>query len=122
MPFEIKDTLPFTHEQAVTMLTEAPWTEQERKLICDGGLVFLHHGFGGQIRDYWHLWEPTTPLSRHYQQKFGLGHADDMSTLIIEDMVARLRGERYAMDIRVQRIKKYWLNQNVDPLYMKEIQ
>lgn len=122
MPFVIHETLPFTHDQAVALLAEAKWTPQERKYIVDGGLAALHHNFGRELRENWHLWEPTSPLARHYQQKYGLGHADDMSSLIIEDLVARFRGEKFDLPARVKRLRNFWLNQKVDPLTQKEIQ
>jgi len=122
MPFQIQDTLPFSHKQAVEMLVAAPWTQQERDYIIQGGLVALHGSFGRELRNHWHLWEPTSPLSRHYQKTYGIGHADDISSLIIEDLVCHLRGEKYDIDSRVRRFRNYWLAQKVDPATQKVIQ
>lgn len=121
MPFHIQETLPFSHEQAVKLLYEAPWSKEERKFIVQGGLVALHEGFGREIRNCWHLWEPTSPLARHYQKVYGIGHADDMSSLIIEDLVARMRGEDFNIHARVRRYRDFWLSNKVDPVTQREI-
>lgn len=121
MPCHLLETLPFTHEQAVDLLYRAPWTPIERTAMLDGGLVGLHHNFGTHIRNTWHLWEPTTPLSRHYQNVYGIGHADDMSSLIILDLLARMRGEPFDLQRYVERYRQFWLNQKIDPASQREI-
>lgn len=121
MPCHIQDTFPFTHEQAVDLLLRAPWSVAERTAMLTGGLPSLHHNFGDHIRKVWHLWEPTTPLARHYQRVYGLGHADDTSALIILDLLSRMRGEPFDITIHVQRYRQFWINQKIDPVSQREI-
>lgn len=121
MPCHILETLPFTHDQAVNLLLQAPWNQIERKAMLDGGLFGLHHNFGEHLRNTWHLFEPTTPLARHYQTVYGIGHADDMSSLIILDLLARMRGESFDINFYVQRYREFWLNQKIDPVTQREL-
>jgi hypothetical protein len=121
MPCHISETLPFTHEQAVNLLLKANWTQLERKTMLEGGLFNLHHNFGEHIRNSWHLWEPTSPLARHYQKVHGIGHADDMSSLIILDLLARMRGEVFNLASHVYRYRQFWLEQKIDPVSQREI-
>lgn len=121
MPCHILETLPFSHEQAVTLLMKAPWDDSERRAMLQGGLVGLHHNFGEHLRNTWHLWEPTSPLARHYQKVHGIGHADDMSSLIILDLLARMRGEPFNLRYHVDRYRKFWLDQRIDPASQREM-
>lgn len=121
MPCHILETLPFTHEQAVDQLLRAPWTDIERRAMLESRLVGLHHNFGKHIRNSWHLWEATTPLSRHYQTVHGIGHADDMSSLIILDLLARMEGGVFDMRYHVARFRQFWLDQHIDPVSQREL-
>lgn len=121
MPCHILETLPFTHNQAVNILLKATWTQAERIMMLEGGLVALHHNFGKHIRDSWHLWEPTSPLARYYQRFYGIGHADDMSSLIILDLLCRMRGESFDMRHYVEKYRDFWLNQKIDPVSQREM-
>lgn len=121
MPCHIHETLPFTHDQAVDLLLKAPWTQLERRAMLEGGLVGLHHNFGTHLRNTWHLFEPSSPLARHYQRVYGIGHADDMSSLIILDLLARMRGESFNMTSHVYRYRQFWLDQRIDPVSQREM-
>jgi hypothetical protein len=89
--------------------------------MLEGGLFGLHHNFGSHLRNTWHLWEPTTPLSRHYQNCHGIGHADDMSSLIILDLLARMREEPFNLSLQVQRFRQFWIEQKIDPVSQREM-
>lgn len=121
MPCRILETFPFTHSHAVEILAHEPWTQDEISAMLRGGLASLHHNFGQHIRNIWQLWEPSSPLSRHYQKVHGLGHADDMSSLIILNLLARLRDEEFDMAYHVDRYRKFWLERNVDPVSQREM-
>jgi hypothetical protein len=122
MPCHILETLPFTHEQAVGILVNSPWETGEVKSMLDGGLPALHHNFGTHLRNVWHLWEPTSPLSRHYQRAHRIGHADDMSSLIILDLLSRLRSQPFDLAYHVSRYRNFWLSRKIDPVSQKEMQ
>lgn len=114
MPITLKDHFPLTHELAVQALMNAPWTESEVKHIRDGAAM-MHHGFGTNMRNSWQLWEKTSPLHLHYRKKYGLGHADDMSGLILGDFVARMNGQPFDLAAEILYYKNHWLKQGIDP-------
>lgn len=89
--------------------------------MLDGGLVALHHNFGEHLRNTWHLWEPTSPLARHYQKVYGIGHADDMSSLIILHLLSELRGEIFNLPREVHRHRQFWIDQRIDPVSQREM-
>jgi hypothetical protein len=121
MPLNLRETFPFTHEQAVATLYEADWSQREKETLLNAGVNTLHNGIGNSLRTAWGLKDPTYPLSKHYRKRFGLGHADDMSQLILRNFVALMRGESFSMECEVSWLKKHWLDQGVNPLTLERI-
>jgi len=120
MPIDLSGTLPFNHEQAVTTLMSGDWSVDEKRIIIEGGAVCLHHTMGTVIRNSWGLHERSYPLSRFYRDRYGIGHGDDMSSLILHDFVERMRGETgFSLEHEVLWLKKHWLDQGVDPLTLE---
>lgn len=116
----LKHTFPFTHEQAVQSLLDLPWDRQGLRHITDVGVVVLHNTLGAEIRNIWGLRDRTWPLNRHYRSTYGLGSADDMSQLILQDFVSRVRGnEKFKVELEVAWLKKHWQDQGVDPLTLQ---
>lgn len=121
MPLNLRETFPFSHEQAVSLLTTADWSERELEYIATAGAGGLHAGFGAVVRNHWGLHDRTYPLSGHYRNRFGLGHADDMSHLILQNFVCWVRQERFSLEVEVSWLKKHWLDQGVDPLTLERM-
>ena len=119
MPLNIRETFPLTHEQAVGILTDAEWTPQERSVLKNASLAELHSGAGLSVRDSWYLTDKSYPLSRHYQARLGLGHADDMSRLILADFIARLQMREFDLVEEADKLRKHWTDQGVDPLTLQ---
>lgn len=119
MPLNIRETFPLTHEQAVAILADAEWTQAERSVLSQSSATELHNGAGLALQESWYLTDKTYPLSRHYQNRFGLGHADDMSRLILTDFVARLRRQVFDLPGEVEQLRRHWTDQGVDPLTLE---
>jgi hypothetical protein len=78
----------------------------------------MHHGYGQMIRNAWGLWNGSE-LKNHFMERFGLGHADDMSGLIIEGLEAKVREQPYTEDMindRVEQFKNHWITLGINPL------
>lgn len=78
----------------------------------------MHHGYGQMIRNAWGLWNGSV-LKDHFIERFGLGHADDMSGLIIEGLEAKIQGKPYTerqINRRVRSYKRHWRKVGIDPL------
>ena len=119
MPLDIKETFPLTHEQAVRLLLDAEWNGAERLALLNASISALQQGMGQAIQEYWGLGNRTWPLSLHYQRRFGLGHADDMSQLILANFKAALKDDSFCLDNEVNWLRKHWMDQGVDPLTLE---
>lgn len=75
-----------------------------------------HFKMGKWLRNNWDLWEPDMPLPRWFRSNVGLGHADDMSSIILQALWCKIRGEHFDLEGIVNEYKKHWRDQGVDPL------
>lgn len=121
MPVNIRDTFPLTHEHAVSTLVDAEWTREDRVKLMEATSIELHHTVGTALRTHWYLNERTSPLSRHYQRRFGLGYADDMSRLILRQFISELRCVSYDLQAEVDTLLKHWIMRGVNPLTLDRI-
>ncbi|BDI61183.1 DUF6794 domain-containing protein [Qipengyuania nanhaisediminis] len=74
--------------------------------LREDGLALDHFGLGMWIRNNWGLWADGALGSSMRNQ--GFLHPDDMSSVILESLVARLRDEEYDLEARVAHYKNYW--------------
>jgi hypothetical protein len=70
------------------------------------------------LRNEWGLWRDSE-LALHFKNVYGLGHADDMSGMILEAVQAEVCGEEFNAEAKARYYKDYWLGQGVDPLTLK---
>lgn len=75
--------------------------------------ALLHHGLGRCLRNEWKLWEPDSVLPKYFKNKLGIIHADDMSGLIIKGMLAKIRNEKFDIDVEVEEYKEHWKDEPV---------
>lgn len=120
MPINL-EIQPKTLEQAIKICV-SDLTDDEKDFI-KAGVGGLHFGAGMAMRNSWGLWH-NSPLAQHIKETYGLGHADDMSGLILEGVVAYVKNGFFDMkDLEpvVQRYKDHWANYGIDPLTQKKI-
>lgn len=110
---------PLTFEEAVQEVIEDLLEAAIPKKETEIGLY--HHGYGTALRNEWGLWVEGTPLRSHMKERFGLGHADDLSGLILGKALADYRGESFDIEAEVLHYKKHWQRYNVDPLTQKQL-
>jgi hypothetical protein len=105
--------VPETFEEAVQEISDEL---NESELPTEqANVAFYHHGYGTALRNEWGLWTDSV-LAKHMKQRFGIGHADDMSGLIMGKAFADYRGEEFDIDAEIQRYKEHWKRLKVDPL------
>jgi hypothetical protein len=78
--------------------------------------IDLHFTVGMGIRNEWGLWDQTAPLNRWFRENLKLGHADDMSGIILTSLGRRLRGEPLNLEEQVKIYQKHWHQQGINPL------
>jgi hypothetical protein len=110
--------IPETMEDAIdVMLIEL--AETARMQIKNGDFsspAALHHGYGTALRNDFGLWDAKSPLTQHFRTRFGLGHADDISDLLIEGMFAKIKGDVFDPEPLVERKKAQWAALKVDAM------
>lgn len=89
------------------------------------GFNVMHHSLGRAIRNAW-LWDDPSagrirPLAEYFRVTYGLGHADDMSGMILDDLTAELRGQPFDRADAALYYHKFWREQGVDPLTQERI-
>ena len=76
----MKDKTPETLEEAVNVLFEKNMKQINELRKED--MSKYHFSTGMNIRNAWGLWDENSILHKHFKERFGLWHADDMSGLI----------------------------------------
>tara|TARA_Y100000034_G_scaffold43496_3_gene53128 strand:- start:43056 stop:43415 length:360 start_codon:yes stop_codon:yes gene_type:complete len=101
------DTVPSTLEGAVKMIVEA-LDEEEIAFIHRNESCAIHHGFGRSTRNNWSLWDRETPLVRHFLERFNIGHADDISGMLMDCTWKSVKGEPWELEKQVERYHTHW--------------
>lgn len=85
------DKVPTNLEEAVTLLQEA-FDDKEKSVMKLMTSTKLHLSVGQYIRNEWSLWNTDNILTRWFVKEYGVSHADDVSAIILECLVADLKG------------------------------
>lgn len=120
MPIIFADYQPKTLEQAVEFIIYN-MDSDEHEYIKKNGTVGLHHGFGMAIRNNWNLWKANSVLAKHFQSLYGLGHADDMSGMILKAVEANVTGKTYDPRTHAKSFRDYWEDQGIDALTLTDV-
>jgi len=110
---------PTTLEEAIELL-HGGLTGEEVDAIYEEPSEAWHNSVGRDLRNSWGLWA-RSPLAIHIMNHYGLGHADDMSGLILEGLRLKVRGEYFSPDLVAQVDKDFWVAKGVDPLTQEKI-
>ena len=82
---------------------------------------WLHHSFGQALRNGWGLWNGSV-LKDHFMERFGLGHADDMSGIILDSVRAKILNREFDVEAAAAKYRAYWPdNYGIDALTQKPI-
>lgn len=75
--------------------------------------VSQHLGLGMSIRNEWGLWSDST-LSKWFNER-GIFHPDDMSGIILDSLVATLKGEPINLEEQIKEYQDYWAKMKNNP-------
>ena len=125
MPINFDAGVPATLEEAIDRVA-ASMTEDERAAFAFTGAEGAHFWLGALIRGGWGLWcRPYTiakgaKLTEHFVKRFGLGHADDISNLILLGVELKLNPHLgdpgIALQARANELKQFWIDEGRDPV------
>jgi hypothetical protein len=110
---------PTTLEEAIKLCISY-MSDADYAYVEENGAVSAHHGFGMAMRNEWGLWHDS-PLNQHFKTRFGLGHADDMSGLILEGIDAAVKDQPFDIDGVVGKYKAHWQAAGIDPLTQERV-
>lgn len=68
----------------------------------------LHDTFGRYLRNSWSLWEDNTPIKNWFMSEYGISHADDISSIILDCLWRDIKGEPRQDKEMGENFKKYW--------------
>tara|TARA_R100001143_G_C3357381_1_gene133297 strand:- start:2283 stop:2654 length:372 start_codon:yes stop_codon:yes gene_type:complete len=110
------DKVPSTVEAAVDAVTSALEPEEIDYIRRSDKPSLLHQSIGMYLRNEWSLWDDDSPLKRDAVEKFGIGHADDISGLILEWAHARVkRNDDFDPRKHCQKYIDHWKRLGVNP-------
>lgn len=114
--------IPDTFEEAVDIVVKAvtEYKEREKDPSFKFSVAESHHGYGTGLRNEWGLWHDSK-LAQHMKERFGLGHADDMSGLIMEKAESILNGTSFNINEQVRHYESHWRKLGIDPLTQKRL-
>jgi len=103
---------------------EAGLVDEDKGYILQNGAIGLHHTLGRYLRNTWGLWEGSagkhSPLRDWFLNR-GLGHADDMSAIILDYFTSKLRHEEFDLDSAIEYYRHYWEDLGINPLTQEKI-
>lgn len=115
----LNEKIPSSLEEAVDLIC-SKLDKEEIEFIKGEEPTAAHFFFGMSMRNAWGLWHDSV-LAKYFKQVWGLGHADDMSGMILSALFAKIKGEKFLAKEESQRYKDYWKNMNIDPLTQEKI-
>jgi uncharacterized protein DUF6794 len=93
---------------------------EDRAYIQKEGAAGVHHTFGMAMRNAWGLWH-NSELAQHFKTVYGLGHAADMSGMILSSVESQVKDTPFDAKAEAEKYKAYWREQNIDPLFVEKI-
>lgn len=72
------------------------------------GYIGHHHGLGTYLRNELKLWDENSQVSQFYNKVYGITHADDISSMIMQEYVCYLRREEYDPFRDVNKFLDHW--------------
>lgn len=102
----MKDKIPQTLEEAVNVLISKNLSDISRLKKED--MAKYHFSVGMNIRNAWGLWDEGSTLHKHFKEKYGLWHADDMSGLIFHCFNNAINSRPWEAEKKAEYYKEYW--------------
>lgn len=124
MPVTMKP-IPKTYEEALASILKGLSNDNKNQIRSNSEYVLTHHGFGMGLRNEWNLWGSRPSASKdlrdEFVDRFQLGHADDMTGLLLDHVRAIVRDEYFNPQAEVLKYREHWIQQNIDPVTQKAI-
>lgn len=120
MPVKLNKYSPNTLDEAVSIIVNN-LDDEETELIREKGAPVTHFTFGMQMRNEWGLWEENSTLAKFFKNNYQLGHADDMSGMILFGVTNTVRGGTPDYEGRKKVYHEHWARFKVDPITLEDL-
>lgn len=97
---------PNNLDEAIDYLLSVVSEEDKNVVRRSSSMNQFHHTVGQNLRNDWSLWH-SGPL-REWFISIGIGHADDMSGIILKAFRRKLLNQPYDLQEDVQKYKQFW--------------
>ena len=78
------------------------------KFLNDKDIITkLHFGLGMNIRNEWGMWDDSSDLYKWFSRN-GIFHPDDMSSIVFESFIRKLKKEPIDFEGQVKFYQEYW--------------
>ena len=105
--------IPGTLDEAVEMLYKN-LTEAEKNYIKQlDNMTEYHHNIGRLIRNGWGLWNQDSMITKYFRETYDITHADDISSMILDNLLAKLKKEEYNPFTAAKKFIDYWKDMNI---------
>ena len=99
---------PITLNEAVDFLYS--WLEDiDISTINMSSADQQHFTFGMFLRNTWKLWDKETPIVQWFRSELKIGHADDISSIILDSLYAKVKDEIFDLPSAVQHYHNFWM-------------
>lgn len=111
---------PATLDEAVNLIIKQ-LDPQEVEFALSHSPCEVHHTFGRYLRNTWGLWQKDSPLATWFREKLEIGHADDMSGIILDCVWKTLQHQPWNLPSQVKKYHRHWKMLGVDPITQERI-
>lgn len=119
------DPLPKTFDEAFDRIYLNLDASEKALIRQYDTAALIHFTTGMALRNAWNLWgtQPgvSTELKEDFIKRFKLGHADDMSAILLDAVFSKVKGDPFDYPAEVQKYHTHWAKQGVDPVTMQPV-
>lgn len=102
-----KDITPTNLNEAVDLLYS--WLDNnDIARINTSSADMQHFTFGMYLRNTWKLWDKETPIVQWFRNELKIGHADDISGIILDSLYAKVKGEVLDLPLAIECYHTHW--------------
>lgn len=103
-----QDYVPSTIKDAVNHIVESLSIEDRQFIEAYNNNASVHHTIGRYIRNNWSLWGKDSPLKRDAVNTYGIAHADDISSLVLDWVYHIVNKEEFNPHQAVKKFHEHW--------------
>ena len=116
-----QDVVPRDLEHAVNIIV-AGLSDDDVEFFETESVSNAHHSGGRFLRNTWSLWDKESHLVQWFRNHLGIGHADDISSVILVAVQARIIGIEFHPTPMLDRFREHWARFGCNSFGEKETQ